>query len=128
MFVDTNIIINILSEDYNPNILALVEEKYKDGRLFISAVVLAEVIAFKDYDETQVKLLTQTIKNTFKIVLPDIEIFELAADIVRYQKQNTGKRFKLTDAIIAATAIVNNSPLLTLDKEDFKNITNLTFI
>ena len=128
MFVDTNIIINILSEDYNPNILALVEEKYKDGRLFISAVVLAEVIAFKGYDEIQVKLLTQTIKNTFKIVLPDIQIFELAADIVRYQKQNTGKRFKLTDAIIAATAIVNNSPLLTLDKEDFKNITNLTFI
>ena len=49
----------------------------------------------------------------------------LAAKIARHRKQKTGKKLKLTDAVIAATAILNNKPLFTLDKDDFGDIDGL---
>ena len=66
---------------------------------------MAEILAYKGYVDGQVEIIFNELHHNFIIENISIEILRKAADIVRYQKQNTGKRFKLTDAIIAATAL-----------------------
>ncbi len=66
--------------------------------------------------------------KNFKIIKTSNESVELAAKIARDSRNLTGKKLKLTDAIIAATTILENKSLLTLDKEDFKGIKDLKLV
>jgi predicted nucleic acid-binding protein len=111
----------------------ILEEKYKDvideyGRkkdLYISNIVLGEVLGYQGYTNEQADTIYKKIKKGFKIVKVDTKATLLASEISRYQRKNTGKKLKITDAIIAATTILNNKILMTFDREDFKKIEGL---
>lgn len=62
----------------------------------------------------------------YEVVWPNLELVEISARL-RYQQERTGRRLNTADAWIAATAILLNCPLATLD-EDFSAIPALQLI
>ena len=128
MFFDTNVIINFLNPDGDSYIEELYTEYVTKKEAYMSSIAYAEVLAFSDYTDFEADNLALVFKKYFKIIKPTNKMFDLAAKIARLQKQKTGKKLKLTDAIIAATAIEKNIPLLTLDRENFKNVEGLSLI
>lgn len=125
MYFDTNIIINTLNSNISDQYSDLVFKHIKNKSAFISVIALSEVLAFPKLTEIEKEYVKFYIKSNFKIKAVSIEIGELAAEISINKRKETGKKLKLTDAIIAATVIIDNSELLTFDKEDFKNIKEL---
>ena len=125
MFLDTNVIILILDSLIEKKHKNVIDEYGNNKDIFISSIVLAEVLGYQGYTNEQADIIYKKIKKGFKIVKVDIKISLLASEISRDQRKNTGKKLKITDAIIAATSIINNKILMTFDKEDFKNINNL---
>ena len=92
----------------------------KFDKLFISVISYMEVLGFKfrsNEEENFVKELT----DLFEVQFIDQNIAE---KVIEIRKQNC---IKLPDAIIAATAAVDNLCLVTRNIEDFKNI-NITLL
>lgn len=87
-----------------------------------------EVLSFVEYDDKKAAEIELFIKNNFKIVRINKDASRLSAKIVRDRKRLTGKKLKLTDAIIAATAINKGLGLLTNDREDFTHIEGLNLL
>ena len=125
MFFDTNIIILFLGDLLDKNLLDVLKEKTLMGKAYISHIVLGEVLAYSGYTENQVKEIRKILYLDFKVIKIDNEIMELASKIARDRKNKTGKKLKLIDSIIAATAIVKNLKLATLDQDDFSEIDGL---
>lgn len=122
VILDTNIIIDHLrqSPDKKSHLIKLAEKKPKQA-LAISIISLQELYegqSTKKEEKEQLMLATIT---PLKILPYTYKIAKLAGQIARDLKTP----IELADAAIAATAIVNNSPLFTLNKKDFKNIRNL---
>lgn len=128
MFLDTNVLIGLLNNTFDTDFKIKLLSDIILKKVYISSIVYTEVLAFSDYSELEARDLGNLIKRQFKIIKPTNKMFDLAAKIARLQKQKTSKKLKLTDAIIAATAIEKNIPLLTLDREDFKNVEGLSLI
>jgi len=114
--IDTNVVIDFSHGIFSENSKKFVAE-ILNKKPFISAI-------------TQIELLG------FSIVPPQIEKFVQYASIfgindkviqetIKIRKQY---RIKLPDALIAATAKVNNLVLLTRNINDFKNIDNLNIV
>lgn len=125
MFFDTNIIIKYLNNELEEELLKVFKLNIIKKKALVSHIVISEVLAFSGYTEIETKNIEKFLYENLKIVNSTRKIAVLAASIIKTQKLQTGKRFKLTDAIIAATAIAYNYEFLTFDKEDFKNIENL---
>lgn len=96
--------------------------------MYISVLVVGEVLGYQGYEDTQVDKIYKSLKKNFKVININSKIILLASKISRTQRKNTGKKLKITDAIIAATTILSKKHLLTFDKEDFKNIPDLKLI
>lgn len=63
------------------------------------------------------------------MVVADAWIFELENEIkLKTAEIRKGSKIKLPDAIIAATALIQNLTLLTRNISDFKNIVGLQVI
>lgn len=127
MFLDTNVIILILILNFEleEKYRFVIDEYIKKKNIYISNIVLGEILGYQGYTNEQASYIYNNLKKNFKIIKPDNKIILLASEISRYQRKNTGKKLKITDAIIAATTILNSKILMTFDKEDFKNINNL---
>jgi len=107
--LDSNIIIYLSKRELPFTIFDSFDE------LFISVISYMEVLGFKfqnDEEEIFVKELT----DLFGVKFVDQEV---ADKVVEIRKQN---RIKLPDAIIAATAELDNLCLITRNVDDFKNI------
>ena len=128
MFFDTNIVILYLLDTLEERESSILLEYIINKNSFISNMVVAEVLAYSGYTDADFLEVKSLLYKEFKIVYVNEKITIMAASIARLQKQKTGKKLKLTDAIIAATAIEKNIPLLTLDREDFKNVEGLSLI
>lgn len=94
-----------------------------DKDLYISIITHTELYAGSSIWEDKIK------KKELGIVLSNLTILPLTPEI----SQLTGKirhdsGIKITDAIIAATAIANKLPLATFDKKDFPRIKNLKLL
>jgi predicted nucleic acid-binding protein len=111
--IDTNVVI-----DFSNGIFS---EKSKN---FVADVLNKEPI---------ISAITQIELLGFSVVPPQIESFVRYTSIIginnsiieRTIEIRKSCRIKLPDAIIAATALVNNLTLLTRNTVDFKNIENL---
>ena len=125
MHFDTNVIIVSLSESGDQDIKFIVSDCIEHNNAFISDIVIAEVLAYSGYTDIEIKNIKDFLINNFNIVAIESRQVFKASEIARDKKIKTGKRLKLTDAIIAATAIQYNKALFTLDKEDFNNIPDL---
>ena len=128
MFFDTNIVILYLLNTLEERESSILLEYIINKNSFISNMVVAEVLAYSGYTDADFLEVKSLLYKEFKIVYVNEKITIMAASIARLQKQKTGKKLKLTDAIIAATAIEKGIPLLTLDREDFKNVEGLSLI
>jgi hypothetical protein len=115
LLLDTNAIIALLNEN-----IELVKATDAAEEIFISVV---NELEFKSFSN-----LSQHDKELFDSFASMINVFDLrASDIILKNKiieiRNT-YRLKLPDAIIAATAIVNNIVLVTADG-DFEKVKGL---
>jgi len=114
--IDTNVVI-----DFSHGIFS---EKSKN---FVAEILNKEPI---------ISAITQIELLGFSVVPPQIESFVRYTSIVGINNSVIEKtieirkrhRIKLPDAIIAATALVNNLTLLTRNIADFKNIENLDIV
>ena len=118
LLLDTNAIIALLNEN-----IELLKATGAAEDIFISVV---NELEFKSFSN-----LSLHDKKLFDIFVSMINVFDLrASDIILKNKIieiRNAYRLKLPDAIIAATAIVNNLVLVTADN-DFKKVKGLQLL
>jgi len=115
--IDTNAIIEYL-ENKLPNTASVVLD---NTDVQISVISRMELLAWRKATETQLKVLDGFINASYVFGLSEPIILK-TIDL----RKNYG--VKLPDAIIAATALVNDCTLVTRNIDDFKKITGLTCI
>ena len=128
MFFDTNILSLQTASKLDKASEDILLYHVANKTAYLSHMVVGEILAFSGYSELEIENIYKSLKNNFHIKYINNDIMLLASEISRKQKQKTDKKLKLTDSIIAATAIYFDMPLLTLDKKDFKNIKDLKIV
>ncbi|MDB5088919.1 MAG: type toxin-antitoxin system VapC family toxin [Mucilaginibacter sp.] len=114
IFVDTNIILYLLDGSDT------LEEILQGKDIYISFITELELISFKGITELQEKQITE--------LLNDCSIIQMNKLIKeKYVELRKRHRLKLADAIIAASSIAFDMPLITADN-DFKKINKLKLI
>ena len=108
LFVDTNIILFFLTGE--PRVVDLISDK----DLVVSVITEIELLSFPH--------LTKDNEHQIKNFLKECTILELKQEVKELTIELRKKyKIKLPDAIIAASAFLHKTPLLTGDK-DFKKI------
>jgi predicted nucleic acid-binding protein len=115
--IDTNAIIDYL-EDKLPEKAA---KSIDDLSIQISVITRIELLAWPRATENQLNILNDFIKAS-QILLLNEAVSLKTIEIKKFY------RIKLPDAIIAATAIVNDLALLTRNTADFEKITGLVSV
>lgn len=119
MTLDTNILIAYL--DGEKAVVDFVLEQKEAGRaMFISSVVVAELLSLPRLVETDFRRMEDFITNFISVPF-DNTIAVTAASLRRQYKLN------VPDAAVAATALLRQTPLITRDR-GFRKISELTFI
>jgi len=118
---DTNIVIYYLQQQFPPSVEKFVDSTLPNSQPAISVITEIELLCWKTPNEKDLKIL-----NNF---IADAWVFELEKSIklktVELRKAN---KIKLPDAIIAATALVNDLTLMTRNIKDFKSIEKLNVL
>jgi predicted nucleic acid-binding protein len=114
ILIDTNIALYLLSGD------SLLAELLENKNVYVSFITELELLGFKDINEIEKQLIEDFLKDCIIIDLNEaIKIGTI--------KLKQSKRIKLPDAIVAATAIYLNIPLMSADT-GFENISELQFL
>ncbi|MDB4919989.1 type II toxin-antitoxin system VapC family toxin [Mucilaginibacter sp.] len=114
ILVDTNIILYLLDGSDT------LEEVLQGKNIYISFITELELISFKGITERQEKQITE--------LLSDCSIIQMNKLIKeKYIELRKKYRLKLADAVIAASSIIFDMPLITADS-DFKKIDKLKLI
>lgn len=115
---DSNTVIYYLQQLFPPSAEKFMDKIVLQYQPAISIITEIELLCWKTPDEKDLRTLQNFIS--------DASVFELGTEIkfktVELRKAN---KIKLPDAIIAATALVYNTTLLTRNTNDFKNISGL---
>jgi predicted nucleic acid-binding protein len=118
MILDSNIVIYSVLPAY----IAL--EAYLDahaGSLAVSAISKVEVLGFHQ--------LTSTAKTNFENFFDKTPQYPVTQPILdEATRLRQSRKMSLGDAIIAATCLLHNEPLLTNNEADFQYLPNLTVI
>lgn len=115
--IDTNIFIYFFNND---KIIVEYFNSIKENQeeIFYSFITKIELMGFRDITK-QIKSEIQSVLNEFiKIDFNDT----IEKKIIEIREK---KKIKIPDAIIAASAIVNELTLVTHNSKDFKNIEKL---
>lgn len=120
--VDTNIIIEHLRQGGSKNtILQKLAKQKHNSTIAMSVISIQELYEGKStLVEKKESYMLATIAP-IKVLSYSYQIAELAGKIAR----NLKTPIQLADTAIAATTIINNGSLLTLNKKHFKDIPNL---
>ncbi len=120
--VDTNIVVYTLQGIKNA-IEAM--EKLEDNNIevYYSTIVEAELFSFHELTKEQ-KVKIRSILDLGEIIDVDSEIALKAAELRALSKKHYQRSLKLPDAIIAATAFVYSSVLVTRNVGDFEHLLN----
>jgi predicted nucleic acid-binding protein len=111
---DTNTLIDYLENKLPENSIKLID----NIAIQLSVIFRIEILAWQKASDEQLKIL-----NDFIAVST---VFNLSESIItRSIEIRKTYRLKLPDAIIAATAVVNDLILLTRNKKDFERVTIL---
>ena len=111
---DTNILINLL----NGNIA--IAKLLNCKRVFISSITELELYGKRNLTTSESKIVDVLVNNCFVV-----DLIQPVKEIVKRLKRRY--RIKLSDAIVAATAIYMNIPLITYDS-DFSEVEELSLI
>lgn len=120
--IDTNIIIDHLRTGGKESHLIKLLQKVKQEHLSISVISIQELFegASTRGEQERNKLLLTV--SPLKMLSYTFEIAKLAGELARDVKQP----IEFSDSAIAATAIVNDAQLFTLNTRDFRGIPNLS--
>ena len=123
MVVDTSIFIDFLrAKKKEQTILQNLSDKH---RLFISSVTLFELLVGATSKEKWVEVIELT--EDIPVLGFSEKTSEIAAKIYQVLKKQN-KIIEYRDIFIAATAISNGLPILTLNKKDFLRIKDLELV
>jgi len=117
--IDSNVVIDYLAGRLPDSGMSLVDQLV-DETPQISVITKIEILGFNTTPEAD-RLLAGFI-NASTVLLLDERVSE---HTITLRKKY---RIKIPDAIIAATALVHDSILLTHNTDDFKKIENLKYI
>lgn len=122
VILDTNIIIDHLRQkDGEDSHLMRIARKIAKENLAISVITVQELYEGRSTkSEEKEAYLTATI-SPLKVLSYSYEIAQLAGEIAR----DSPRPIELADAAIAATAIVHDASLFTLNAKDFRGIKGL---
>lgn len=115
--MDSNAVIDYVGE-YLPQPAALAVDALVNAELNVSIVARIEVLGFNGTPEGMQKL--EAFLNTARMFYVDDRVAQQTIIL-----RKTYRKLKLGDAIIAATALVQDFTLLTRNRDDFKNIAGL---
>jgi predicted nucleic acid-binding protein len=118
---DTNTAIYYLQQQFPPLAEKFIDGILLDGPPVLSAITEIELLCWKTASEKDVEIL--------KSFIEDALIIELESPI-KLKTAEIRKQYniKLPDAIIAATAILNNLTLITRNIKDFEKLSGLKII
>jgi predicted nucleic acid-binding protein len=120
IIVDANVLIRYLGKEIRAT--KVLEKLIVEGkRIFIPTIVIAEMLSYLKLTNEERMIIKGFVSN-FEIIPLDFSIAEIGGML------RSKYKMKLGDAIIAATAIYYNSPLLTFNVRDFKKIKELKII
>jgi len=115
---DTNTIIYFLQRQFTPTSEKFIDNIVSTNQPAISAITEIELLCWKTATENDLLILRNFIKDSY--------VYELSQEI-KNQTVEVRKYYniKLPDAIIAATAIVNELTIITRNAKDFEKIPQL---
>lgn len=115
---DTNTVIYFLQRQFTPTAEKFIDDVISSNQPAISAITEIELLCWKTANDSDLLILKSFIKDSY--------VYELDQDI-KNQSVEIRKDYnlKLPDAIIAATAIVNELTLITRNAKDFDKISEL---
>jgi predicted nucleic acid-binding protein len=117
---DSNILIYHMNDQLDPEAHQAVLDLF-DGPVYVSVISRIEVLAWRGHSDESRELADALMRNFIEIGLNDT-IVRKTIDIRRFQ------RVKLPDAIIAASAVSLDLPLVTRNITDFGRVEDLRLI
>jgi predicted nucleic acid-binding protein len=118
IFLDTNIIIEYLKG--NTSLI----DRYSIEDLFINDIVLMELYQGAR-NKSDLNFISKKVA-VFKILQTNDEIIKLATALLK--EYNLSHNMKMMDAIIAATVLVYDIKLMSLNKKDFIYLQDIELI
>lgn len=122
--LDTNIVIDTLRQRTGETVLQKILGAISKTELAISMITIQELYQGKSTADLEKEKHLQALITPLRILPYSYDIAKLAGEIVR----DGTKLISFSDAAVAATAIVFNGKLATLNRDDFKNIPDLELI
>lgn len=117
--IDTNVVSDYFSSSLSSAGIEFMDEVI-DAIPNLSVITQIELLCWKTGDETEQKI---------KEFIADSEVLEINPNvIVQCVNLRKGKKTKIPDAIIAATALAYGYKLITSNEKDFANIKGLKLI
>ena len=120
VILDTNIIIDHLRQPDRSILLSFLNRQ-PQSEIFISTITIQELYIGQSTKNPAKEEMLQNIVNPLHLIPLTFPIAKLAGILIR----DTQKPLTFADAAIAATAITNHLPLLTLNSKDFTSIPDL---
>lgn len=115
--LDTNAIIYYVKGD--ERVVAVIEDLVgSDYPIYVSVLTEAELFSYSNLTDIEIEHIDNLLR-TISIIPLDSRLARLAGMVRRMYKA------KLADSIIASTALITGSTLLTRNINDFKKIANL---
>jgi len=120
--IDSNIIIYTIKGDEKA--VAYMEQLYADQSKDFLCSVITEAELFST-------TISEQVQKNIEGVLSEAEIVEVSSDIarkageIRAKGYDKGYKINLPDAIIAATAIVENAIVVTNNMADFRKVSQI---
>lgn len=123
VILDTNIIIDHLrSSSKTPSLLLKLSQTQPKETLAISIITIQELYSGQSTKNINKEKDLLAVISPLKILPFTFETAQLAGQITRDLPHD----IELADAAIAASAIINNCPIFTLNTRDFASIPILT--
>jgi predicted nucleic acid-binding protein len=114
--IDTNIIIYAANPAYQ-----VLTPLLKDPQNAVSIITTIETLGYPQLSESN-KLYLEKVFQVLQILDLDATIAQKAIELKQHKKMAMG------DAIIAATALIHNVPLVTRNIDDFKHLKSLKLL
>lgn len=117
--IDSNVIINYLSENLEAAQLDFLDDLFSNS-LYVSVITEMEVLGYSMPQEIE-SVFMEFIENTEVLTIED----KIVQQTILLRKEY---KIKLPDAIIAATALIHQIPLVTFNAKDFKKVKDIQVI
>jgi predicted nucleic acid-binding protein len=118
--LDTNLLIYFLGDAIESSVSQRIEQAIRSSARF-SVITRMEVLGWRGHTEDSRRCARRLLDQLDEIALTSVVV----AWVIEIRSQ---LGIKLPDAIIAASALVENLPLMTRNVEDFKRILDLELI